>query len=368
VRLITVAIHTYERALALRTLLENEGVEVVLDNVNLESPTVSSGVRVRIKESDLPLALRIIENTEMFMSSQSEQQETHHSVIVPTDFSDNSNRAVGIACQLASELNAQISILHSYIDPYVPGNMQITDNPAYAVADKDNRDKLLNDAKLKMKDFTQRLFSDMKSGKLPMVKFSHKIVEGVPEDAIIEYTKINPPILIVMGTRSNDRKEREMIGSVTAEVLNGVRCSVLTVPENGTITAEPKNILFFCNLDQADIIAADSLYRLFSTAQAKITMVHIPAKKRYGERKRHLAADALIEYCRENYNQYSFTYTTIDAANRAGQDIKKLEQQEKFDMIVVPNRKRNAWSRLFNPGLAQRIIFHSDTPTLIIPV
>ncbi len=46
-RFITVAIHTYEKALALRSLLESEGIEVEFRNVNIEHPVHASGVRVR---------------------------------------------------------------------------------------------------------------------------------------------------------------------------------------------------------------------------------------------------------------------------------------------------------------------------------
>ncbi len=78
-RFITVAIHTYERALSLRSILENEGIEVELNNVNLEVPGLSSGVRVRIREEDLPLALRIIENAELFgVNSSGSDSVTHH--------------------------------------------------------------------------------------------------------------------------------------------------------------------------------------------------------------------------------------------------------------------------------------------------
>ena len=78
-RLITVAIHTYDKAVALRSLLESEGIKVTLQNVNLEHPTVSSGIRVRILESDLPLALRIIENHEIFVSPENltDKSDTH---------------------------------------------------------------------------------------------------------------------------------------------------------------------------------------------------------------------------------------------------------------------------------------------------
>ena len=38
--------------------LENEGIETYIHNVNQIQPVVSSGVRLRIKESDLPRALK----------------------------------------------------------------------------------------------------------------------------------------------------------------------------------------------------------------------------------------------------------------------------------------------------------------------
>ena len=60
-KLITIAIHTYEKAVILKTLLEREGIETVIHNVNLIQPVISSGVRVRIHERELPMALRIIE-------------------------------------------------------------------------------------------------------------------------------------------------------------------------------------------------------------------------------------------------------------------------------------------------------------------
>ena len=44
-RFITVAIHTFDRAMALKSLLEREGLEVMLQNVNLTNPVIASGVR-----------------------------------------------------------------------------------------------------------------------------------------------------------------------------------------------------------------------------------------------------------------------------------------------------------------------------------
>ncbi len=60
-KLITLAIHTFEKAQMLKMILESEGIEVYIHNVNQIQPVISAGVRVRIKESDLPRALQVIE-------------------------------------------------------------------------------------------------------------------------------------------------------------------------------------------------------------------------------------------------------------------------------------------------------------------
>ncbi|MDE6120149.1 MAG: universal stress protein, partial [Muribaculaceae bacterium] len=116
-RLITVAIHTGDKALALKQLLENEGVHVTLQNVNLEQPVVSAGMRVRIYEEDLPLALRIIENREFFLYPESNGDASSGgiAVLVPVDFSLHSESALKLAFNIAESHGAQVIVLHSYI-------------------------------------------------------------------------------------------------------------------------------------------------------------------------------------------------------------------------------------------------------------
>ena len=59
-KLVTLAILTYSKAQILQTILENEGIESYIQNVNLIQPVISSGVRVRINEHDLPQALKVV--------------------------------------------------------------------------------------------------------------------------------------------------------------------------------------------------------------------------------------------------------------------------------------------------------------------
>lgn len=366
-RLITVAIHTYEKALALRAMLENENIKVTLNNVNLEAPGLASGVRVRIPEEDLPLALRIIENRELFASAA--PASASHNILVPVDLSPNSFKAACVACSIAARRNASITLLYSYIDPYIAGNIQFTDSLTYEIGESGARKQIEDSAGKLLESFSQRLRDAMKNGDVPTVELSHTVVEGVPEDAIVEYGKVNTPRLIVMGTRASDRKESDMIGSVTAEVLDEGRFTVLTVPEpvETATSLSPRNILFFSNLNQDDILAIDTLYRIFGDKAASVTIVHIPQKRRFSDSSADKALRRLSEFCRNNFSHYHFVTVPVSQADGV-KEFAELDEANHFDLIVVPNRKRNAFSRLFKPGLAHKILFHTDIPMLIIPV
>lgn len=371
-RLITVAIHTYDRAVMVKSLLESEGIKVVLQNVNLEQPEISSGVRVRIDENDLPLALRILENPGIFNGTHSSgipHAILPHNVVVPVDFSEYSYMAACVGIRIADAHKVDVTFLHSYIDPHVTGNVQLSDNLTYEIAGSDAREQLLSSASGMMSKFTARIKEGMKTGQLPMVKFSSLIVEGVPEDAIIQFAKDRPPHLVVMGTRSASSKERDMIGSVTAEVLDECRFSVLTVPEplNYEQCNAPRNVLFFSNLDQEDILAMDTLYRYFPDANSRVTIVNIPSRHRYADRSAGAAAIALSDYCSRKFEHYTFENIPVTPKNAVA-ELENLQKDRSFDLIVLPNRRRNVLTRMFSPGIAHRLLFHADIPMLVIPV
>ena len=73
-KLVTVAIHTYEKAHILKSILELEGIPSVIHGINLIDPVIPGNVRVRINESDLPRALQIIESVD-FSSDEEEKEQ-----------------------------------------------------------------------------------------------------------------------------------------------------------------------------------------------------------------------------------------------------------------------------------------------------
>ncbi len=368
-RLITVAIHTYDRALALKSLLEREGVEVTLQNVNLSNPVVSAGVRVRIHENDLPMALRIIENKELFLDRVGEPTEEKPVILVPIDFSDYSTRACEIAFRLAALHRTTITLLHSYNDPFFTNRIQLNDDLTYETPSDtaETRIEAERAAHRLMENFSTRLISKIKSGELPAVKFDTIVTEGLPEECINNFAKDHSPMLIVMGTRGADTKERELVGSVTAEVLDTCRVPVFTVPDSVNIRdfSDLTNVVFFSNFDQEDILALDALFRLLPVQSLNVTLVKIPYKKRSQVDNESLAA--LGSYCTTHYPGHKFAIDTLSMAS-ADEDFTRLTAERNVSLIAVPNKKKNIFARLFNPGIAHRLLFHSDIPMMVIPV
>lgn len=368
-RLITVAIHTYERAVELKNLLESEGVTATLQNVNLSHPVVASGVRVRIRERDLPLALRVIENTEIFVSEpRSRQGHEKQSILVPVDFSPYSLHACDLAFHLAKSLRTGITLLHSFVDPSLSASLQLSDALNYDSATSEIRDALEKEAGANMRSLSESLKNRIKQGILPPVKFSTRISEGVPEEVIVSYARHTDPMLIVMGTRGADTKERELVGSVTAEVLDTCRYPVFTVPADTHLgyIEDIRHIVFFCTLDQEDILALDRLARVLPGSCARITLANIPSKKQSGD-SATAPFKALEKYCCEHYPDFSFSIR-IFHHKEAESRFKEFLSGAGIDLIVVPNKKKNIFSRIFNPGLAHRLLFRADIPMMVMPV
>ncbi len=374
-RLITVAIHTYDKAHQLKNILECEGVKVVLQNVNLSSPVVSSGVRVRINESDLPLALRVIENIEIFApSALKECPGSGAVVLVPVDFSEYSTQACRIAFHIAQSHKASIHLLHTYIDPIVSGRaaLQLSDtmtfDDGFDASMQIQEDHTLQEIALqKLKAFESTLRESIKDGVIPPVKFTSEVSEGLPEEVIDDYASRTHPLLIVMGTRGADVKNRELVGSVTAEVLDSCRSTVFTVPESTRFKSlnELHRVVYFASSKQEDILALDALYRLFPDLSLDMTLVNLPSKKisiSESDSSRHL-----LEYCKKNYPAYTFNVAPLTLSNPID-DFNKIESDNPIDLVVVPNKRKNIFARLFNPSLAHKLLFHSDIPMMSIPI
>ncbi len=372
-RLITFAIHTLDKASQLKALLEREGIEATLQNVNLGNPVMSAGVRVRIAESDLPLALRIIENPEIFADESNEvstEQGEERAILVPVDFTEKSVAAARLALKIATSGEARrVVLLHSFLVPHTNplmtlGNSLTLDSAVSEAEDVKISGVMARGARAEMRKLEQLLRSEIKEGRLPAVRFATVISEGLPEEVIGQYIKDHSEVrLLLMGSRKVEKKALDLAGSVAAEVLANCRILALTLPEDSTLTelGQVKNLALLSHLEQEDFLVLDAVSRLLPVdAAPKVKVICMP-NDRYSKSTNEAARRALQEYCTEHFPAYEFTLVQHD---KSAQSLEIVDS----DMVVIPSRKKNILSRLFNPGAAHRLLFSADIPLLVVPV
>ena len=367
-KLITLAIHTFEKAQILKTILESENIEVYIHNVNLIQPIISSGVRVRIKETDLPASLRIIEEIN-WLSEPANLNEVPNkdlSILIPVDFSEYSIKACEIGFKYARLLGARVVLLNVYFTPFFPSAIPIGDTSSYQFDNsQESMEILLAHVENEMLDFTITIDNQINSGELPPVAYSYKIREGLPEEEIHAYAKELQPLLIIMGTRGKGNKEHDVIGSISAEVIENSKYPVLTIPEKiGCINLQAtKNIAFATSFDQRDIHIFEKFIKLTSLLDIHIHLFNVSTSENEWN---EIRLAGLNDYFLKQYPLMNITHTVLDDGDIL-LSIDKFVKNNNIEIITVGNHKRSFLMKLIRSSLAQKMLFHAEMPLLVIP-
>jgi nucleotide-binding universal stress UspA family protein len=127
-------------------------------------------------------------------------------ILIPTDFSGPSDRALQVACALARDHGAELVILHA-----VPAAAVIYGPPP--------------------EEYLEHLREELKrlGAADPKTRVVHELVEGDPARAILRAAREAGCDLIVMGTHGRTGLDRLLMGSVAEEVVRNAPCPVLAV-------------------------------------------------------------------------------------------------------------------------------------------
>jgi len=235
-KLVTVAIHSYEKAQILKSILESEGIPAVIQGIKMIDPVIPGNVRVRINEADLPRALQVIEKVDFTSVVDKEQdQEIRKEILIPVDFSEYSLAACEFGFRLARDLDCKVKLLHAFFTPFYPGAIPFGDSFTLQATDKELYQDIKRKTEDEMQGLVKKIDEEIAKGSLPNVPYQTVLVEGLPEEEIISWSKKMRPTAIVMGTRGKNAKELDLIGSVTAEVIEGSRTPIFAIPEGAKV-------------------------------------------------------------------------------------------------------------------------------------
>ena len=76
---------------------------------------------------------------------------------------------------------------------------------------------------------------------------------------------------------------------------------------------------------------------------------------------------AVLRLLSKQYSKLELYYNVVKEDNILN-NLDNYVKEENIDVICITNYKRNIFARLFNPSIARKMIFHANTPILVIKI
>nr|WP_298793991.1 universal stress protein [uncultured Allomuricauda sp.] len=271
------------------------------------------------------------------------------SIIVPVDFSEQSEKALKVAANLAKDHDAELLVLHMLeLSPSIMGDTGYV-----------SQEQVVHLIKVGEKRFTEFLDKPyMKDVKvIPVIKH-YKVFSEVNELA----EKHNAD-LIVMGSHGTDGLKEVFIGSNTERVVRTSDIPVLVIKgENGRFKVE--RFVFACDFKEENVQALKKAVEIAKLFKAELHLVYIntpgdeflSTEDAYNRISKFLNI-ATLGFSVEIYNDY-----TVEKG------VLNYSESVAADLIGIPTHGRRGLSHFFMGSIGEDIANHSQTPVITFKI
>jgi nucleotide-binding universal stress UspA family protein len=364
-KLITIAVHNYARAQVLKGRLNAEGIECDLKNINLIHSAISEGVKVRVREDDFEQALRVVEKVNEEYRKDDEVQSHPKQVqriLVPVDFSKYSKNACYYAIGLAEKLKAEVKLMHVYYNPVV-NSMPMTDTYYYQV----NLDEIIRDIEIRAKEQMEKFYQEIKdhieNSNIENIKLDYALVRGITHEEILEKSKDYQPDVIITGYRGKGEKPGDLIGGVTKRIMEKADVPVLAVPEKAEYKGIGNiNIMYVTDFDESDYNAIEKLMNIVSPFNIRLHCVHISSEDT--NKLDSIQMNNFRDHIKNDFPNQTFECDLIEQEDEL-KGIQDFIAEKSIDIISLVTHKQNIISKLLNPDIAKKLLFHTNVPLLV---
>lgn len=271
-------------------------------------------------------------------------------LLVPVDYSEASLKALEIALNVASRVEAQLLLCHVYLPPvHATGAF----HPVYALQAYETE----QDALKKLRSFvrTVKKNTDVK------VPIKCTIVTGSVVEELLELAETRKVSLIIMGTTGRGSLENKLFGSTTKHLVKHASCPVLAVPEKARLS--PVNrIVYASALDPAEANALTQLSQLRKLFSSTLTLLYVDC----GEEQSKVNIDIRKNELMKNFAEEEYTFSQIRCANIA-EGIKRFVEAYNADLVAFTVSKRGFWKNMLQSSITSRLLQELNLPMLAFP-
>lgn len=273
-------------------------------------------------------------------------------ILLPTDFSDNSYRAIDYALLLFKNIEIKFFLMHTYMPPVYNAEYIIGSPGLIGLGDVMQETSITQLEKLKGR--LQKEYNNPKHSFIVHTAFntlSNEVKETV-ESEVID--------LIVMGTKGATGAKEILFGTNTVQVIKRANCPVLVIPPKYAYQ-NPSEILFPTDFEikyNKELLAP--LLDIAESHGSKINVLHVSTgyeltpdqeKQKKGLRK-----------ILEKIGQFN------DVPNNdIVVAINDFQAKEKINLLVMVQNKHTFFERLFIEPVIKKIGFHITIPFMVIP-
>jgi nucleotide-binding universal stress UspA family protein len=282
-------------------------------------------------------------------------------ILIPVDFSEYSLYACELGFNYAHTIGARIDILHAFYTfkfpvPHVFGERSPINEEEFMLMQKK--------AKEDLDQFSAWVKEKISSHQWADVPYHCFLRNGLPEEEIVDYCNTTKPEMVIMGTRGKTRKDADLIGSVTAEVIENVKIPLFAIPENTPLRnlSQVKKVAFGTSFGQKDLLVFDHLFKLLKSYPVEYYFFHLTHRPNVWN---EIKLAGIKDYFQKQYPGIPINYRIINADNLV-LNIEKFVREEAIDIISLTTYKRSLFARIFSPGIARKMLFHTDTPLLMM--
>ncbi len=271
------------------------------------------------------------------------------SIIVPVDFSEQSEQALKVAGTLAKNNDAELLVLHMLeLSP------AIMSESGYV-----SQEQVVHLIKIGEKRFNDFL--------------DKPYLEGVSITPIIKHYKVFSEVndvaekhgadLIVMGSHGTDGLQEIFIGSNTERVVRNSDVPVLVV-KGDVDKFEPKNFVFACDFREENVPAIKKASEMAKKLNAELIPVYIntPGDEFLSTQDAYDKISPFLNKANlglpvEIYNDYSVEKGVLNFAESVSADL-----------IGIPTHGRKGLSHFFMGSIGEDIANHSKAPVITFKI
>ncbi|MEA1897492.1 MAG: universal stress protein, partial [Bacteroidota bacterium] len=207
---------------------------------------------------------------------------------------------------------------------------------------------------------------DMKSTAREIIpkklKMTYALEQGMTSDAILTYSRLYKPGLIVVGAKGVGNR-MEFLGSSTIRIILKASFPVLIIPEESQISKDKTSlkIVYATNYDEYDFFEISRLIRLFWEFSLEIFCTHIGMEDEPIEK---LKMKALLEYFEKSYPKVKIHCNMLeDHGIEASLD--QYISEHNIDILAMTTHKRNLLTKIISPSITKKVYYHTRIPLLI---